>query len=80
MAKEARRAADNIKPILTDEEVLEFCKTGFLTIEGVIPDSTNRWVFEYLNEEGADPHQFVPCWAPASSSPSGWPTIAWWGR
>ena len=59
MAKEALRAADNIKPTLTDEEVLEFCKTGFLTLEGVIPDSTNHWVFEYLDEEGADPHQLV---------------------
>ena len=55
MTMEALRAADNVKPTLTDEEVLEFCKTGILTLEGVIPDSTNRWVFEYLDEEGADP-------------------------
>ena len=59
MTMEALRAADNVKPTLTDEEVLEFCKTGILTLEGVIPDSTNRWVFEYLDEEGADPHQLV---------------------
>ena len=39
MAQEALRATDNIKPTLTDEEVLEFCKTGILTLEGVIPDA-----------------------------------------
>ena len=59
MAPEARRAANNVKPTLTDEEVLEFCKTGILTLEGVIPESTNLWVFEYLDQEGADPHQLV---------------------
>ena len=59
MANEALRATDDIQPTLTDEEVLEFCKTGLLTLEGVIPDSTNRWVFHYLDEEGADPHQLV---------------------
>ena len=29
MTMEALRAADNVKPTLTDEEVLEFCKTAF---------------------------------------------------
>ncbi len=59
MAPVARRAAIDIRPTLKDEEVLEFCRTGILTLEGVIPESTNRWVFEYLDQEGADPHQLV---------------------
>ncbi len=59
MAYRAQRAASSVKPTLTDEEVLDFCKTGFLLLEGVIPDSTNHWVFEYLDQEGADPHQLV---------------------
>ena len=59
MTQAALRATDDIKPTLTDDEVLEFCKTGLLTLEGVIPDATNRWVFDYLDEEGADPHQLV---------------------
>ena len=59
MAPVARRAANDIRPSLKDEEVLEFCRTGILTLEGVIPESTNRWVFEYLDQEGADPHQLV---------------------
>ena len=59
MALEARRAPDDIRPTLTDEKVLEFCKTGMLTLEGVIPESTNRWVYDYLDREDADPHQLV---------------------
>ena len=42
MAPAARRAANDIRPTLKDEEVLEFCRTGILTLEGVIPESTNR--------------------------------------
>ncbi|MDE0428957.1 MAG: phytanoyl-CoA dioxygenase family protein [Caldilineaceae bacterium] len=59
MAEEARRAPNDIRPSLTDEEVLEFCKTGILRLEGVIPESTNRWVFDYLDRENADPHDLV---------------------
>ena len=59
MAEEARRAPNDIRPTLTDEKVLEFCKTGMLTLEGVIPESTNRWVHDYLDREDADPHQLV---------------------
>jgi len=59
MVFKSQRAAGNVRPTLTDEEILEFCKTGMYTLEGVIPDSTNRWVFEYLDREGADPVQLV---------------------
>jgi len=59
MAFKSQRVAGNVRPTLTDEEILEFCKTGMYTLEGVIPDSTNRWVFEYLDREGADPVQLV---------------------
>ena len=59
MTPEALRAAKSVKPTLTDEEILDFCKTGIHTLEGVIPDSTNRWVFEYLDQEGADPNRLV---------------------
>ena len=40
-----------VKPTLTDHDVLQFCKTGFYVLEGVIPDSTNEWVYEYLDHE-----------------------------
>ena len=59
MAFRAQRAADSVRPTLTDEEILDFCKTGILRLEGVIPESTNCWVLEYLDQEGADPLQLV---------------------
>lgn len=37
-------------PTLTDTQVLEFCRQGFLLLEGVVPDEINRKVFEYFAE------------------------------
>ena len=37
-------------PTLTDDQVLEFCKQGFLLLEGVVPDEINRRTFEYLEK------------------------------
>ncbi|MCZ6678322.1 MAG: phytanoyl-CoA dioxygenase family protein [Candidatus Poribacteria bacterium] len=59
MALEVQRAGADVKPTLTDQDVLDFCRTGFLLLEGVIPDSTNRWVFEHLDREDAQPNQLV---------------------
>ena len=49
-ASELRRADDATQPTLTDSQVLEFCKTGLHTLEGIIPDATNGWVFDYIEE------------------------------
>lgn len=38
-------------PTLTDSQVLEFCKKGFLMLEGVVPDEINRRTFEYLETD-----------------------------
>jgi hypothetical protein len=38
------------EPTLTDTQVLEFCKQGFLMLEGVVPDEINHKAFEYLEE------------------------------
>ena len=46
----AVRRADDVPPTLTDSQVLEFCKTGVLALTGVIPDSTNDWVFDYIED------------------------------
>jgi hypothetical protein len=40
-------------PTLTDREVIEFCKKGFLLLEGVVPGEINRRAVAYLNQ---DPH------------------------
>ncbi len=36
-------------PTLTDSQVLEFCKKGFLMLKGVVPDEINRRTVEYLD-------------------------------
>ena len=36
-------------PTLSDSQVLEFCRTGFLILEGVVDDETNRRTLAYLN-------------------------------
>ena len=45
--------AGPVAPTIGDSEVLQFCKTGLLTLEAVIPESTNQWVRNYL-ETGSD--------------------------
>ena len=47
----ARSADEEITPTLTDTQVLEFCKTGILKLEGVIPQSTNQWVREFTDRD-----------------------------
>ena len=54
-----RRAGDATPATLTDSEVLEFCRTGILALEGVIPDSTNQWVFEYVEDKCAHDPQLT---------------------
>ena len=46
----AVRRVDDVPPTLTDSQVLEFCKTGILALTEVIPDSTNDWVFDYIED------------------------------
>ena len=36
------------EPTLADTQVLEFCKQGFLMLEGVVPDEINRRMCEYI--------------------------------
>jgi len=38
----------NCPPTLTDRQVLEFCKNGFLMLEGVVSDEINKRTLEYL--------------------------------
>jgi hypothetical protein len=43
-------------PTLNDREVLEFCKTGYLKLEGVVPEEVNRKTVAYLEEDpGIEP-------------------------
>ena len=38
----------NCEPTLTDTQVLEFCKRGFLMLEEVIPEDINRRTFDFM--------------------------------
>lgn len=38
------------EPTLTDRDVIDFCKNGYLVLEGVVPDEINRKVVKYLDE------------------------------
>ncbi len=35
-------------PTMTDREVLDFCKRGFVVLPGVVPDEINRRTYEFL--------------------------------
>ncbi len=44
------------EPALTDHQVLEFCKSGFLMLEAVVPEEINRKTVEYLDgDPSAEP-------------------------
>ena len=38
------------EPTLDDNQVVEFCKTGFLMLDGVVPDEINRRTLEFVND------------------------------
>ena len=42
------------KPTLNDSQVLEFCKDGFMLLEGVVPDEINQRTLEFLDARPAD--------------------------
>ena len=47
-------------PTMTDGEVLEFCKNGFLLLEGVVDDDVNRRVTEFLDQyPGSEPSEIL---------------------
>ena len=37
------------EPTLTDQQVIEFCKNGFMMLEAVVPDEVNRRTTEFVN-------------------------------
>ena len=40
----------NCEPTLTDPQVVDFCKNGFILLEGVVPDEINRHTCSFLDE------------------------------
>ena len=37
------------EPTLTDTQVLQFCRDGYLHLQGVVPDEINQRTYDYLN-------------------------------
>ena len=48
------------EPTLTDSEILEFCRTGFLLLAGVVADEFNKMTIDYLKGTLAANPSFVP--------------------
>lgn len=46
-------------PTLTDSQVLEFCKRGYLMLEGVVGDDVNRRIVEYLETGDKEPSDIL---------------------
>lgn len=56
---EANRKFD-CHPTLTDTQVLEFCRNGFLILEGVVPDRINQRTCGYLNGAIPSNPSYIP--------------------
>jgi len=48
------------KPTLTDTQVLEFCKQGYLILEGVVPQKVNEKVSKYLAKKISPNPSYIP--------------------
>ena len=51
----------HIAPTLTDTEVLDFCKRGYLLLDGVVPEEINRKTVAFVDNNTS--------W----SQPTSWP-------
>ena len=54
---DVERETFDCEPTLTDSQVLEFCRTGMVRLEGVVPDHINRKTLEFLRKD----NYFEPC-------------------
>ena len=45
----------NCEPTLTDSQVLEFCRKGYLFFEAVVPQEVNERAFDFIAEHGQNP-------------------------
>ena len=48
------------EPTLTDTEVLQFCRDGYLCLQGVVPDEINERTCDYLNGDLPINPCFIP--------------------
>ena len=48
------------EPTLTDSQVLDFCRQGYLMLEGVVPDAVNQRTCDYLEGKIEANPSFIP--------------------
>ena len=48
------------EPTLSDSQVLDFCRTGYLVLDGVVDAATNQKALDYLNGDRAANPSFMP--------------------
>jgi len=56
---EVNRTFDCV-PTLTDTQVLQFCRDGFLQLHGGVPDEINQRAYDYLNGDVPIFPSFMP--------------------
>ena len=50
------------EPTLTDTQVLDFCRQGYLLLQGVVPEEINRRVMDYLDAHPTpEPTEILDC-------------------
>lgn len=57
---DAERRSFDCQPSLDDEQVLDFCRQGYLLLEGVVPAQTNRRTRDYLEGKIAAEPAYLP--------------------
>ena len=60
MLYDATNRTFDCEPTLTDRQILEFCKTGYLLLPGVVPDEINQRTRDYLEGKSAANPSYIP--------------------
>ena len=60
MKYDATNRTFDCEPTLTDTQVLQFCRDGFLTLEGVVPDEINQRACDYLRGKTPANPSYIP--------------------
>ena len=57
---DATKRTFDCPPTLNDTQVLQFCRDGYLLLEGVVPDETNRRTCTWLAGEVEAKPSYIP--------------------
>lgn len=60
MNYDANARTFDCEPTLTDSQVLEFCRNGYLILEGVVDEETNQRTLAYLNGDLTPNPSYMP--------------------